>query len=145
MPLAQLNIGRALAPMDSPIMAAFAAALDEVNALAEASPGFLWRFKTDAGNATDYIATEDPLLLVNLSVWQDYASLEAFAYSGRHREFLMRRKEWFELPQQAHFVLWNVAEGEYPTPAQALERLAHLRAQGDSDYAFTPAYLRRRT
>ena len=36
--IAQLNIARAVAPLDSPVMVEFMAALDEINALADSAP-----------------------------------------------------------------------------------------------------------
>ena len=50
--LAQVNIARMLAPLDSAIMADFVARLDAINALADGSPGFVWRYQTAEGNAT---------------------------------------------------------------------------------------------
>ena len=136
-----MNVGRLIAPLDSPQIAPFVAALAEVNRLAEQSDGFLWRFQTDSGNATDYIATEDPLFLLNLSLWRDLPSLQAFVYQGLHRQFLNRRKEWFELPTEPILVLWHTPDGHIPTPEEGLERLHHLRRHGPSAYAFTPAWL----
>src|SRR4051812_47934207 len=94
--LAQVNIGRIRAPMDDPIMAEFAAALDEINALAEAALGFVWRLKGTNGNATEISAFPDPRVLVNLSVWRDVDALQAYAYRSAHGRFFARRQAWFE-------------------------------------------------
>ena len=47
--LAQLNIGRFRAPLDDPIMEGFRTQLDPINALADQSPGFVWRLQTEDG------------------------------------------------------------------------------------------------
>jgi hypothetical protein len=44
--LAQVNIARMRAPLDSPLLADFVADLDPVNATADTAPGFLWRLQT---------------------------------------------------------------------------------------------------
>jgi Domain of unknown function (DUF3291) len=49
--LAQINIARMVAPLTDPVMADFVANLKPINALAEASPGFVWRFQTEQGDA----------------------------------------------------------------------------------------------
>ena len=135
--IAQLNVARAVAPLDSPTLADFMAALDGVNALAEASPGFVWRLKSDSGNATDIRAGDDPQLIVNMSVWASVEALFAFVYRSAHNKVMVRRREWFEKPAEAYQVLWWVPAGHAPTLAEALARLAHLRAQGPSAHAFT--------
>lgn len=135
--LAQINVGRTRGPMDSPVMAEFAAALDEINALAEASPGFVWRFKTDNGNATEVKAYEDPLMLVNLSVWESVESLRNYAYRSAHGKFFARRAEWFESSAEAPFALWWIPAGQIPTVEEAVARLAELRARGPGPRAFT--------
>ena len=135
--LAQLNVGRALGPMDSDQMADFVANLDRINALAESSPGFVWRMVGDGNNATDLDLFGDPLTISNMSVWTDMAALGAYVYRSEHREIMVRRREWFEVPTEAFMVLWWTPEGHRPTPAQAVERLEHLRRQGPSAFAFT--------
>src|SRR5580658_5280321 len=83
-----------LAPMDSSVMAEFKANLDPINALAEATPGFVWRLQSDSGNATDIAYSEDPFELVNMSVWESIESLRDYAYKALHLEFFKRRAEW---------------------------------------------------
>lgn len=134
--LAELNIGRLHAPIDAPEIADFADALDEINALAEASPGFVWRLQTDEGNATGIKAFEDELTILNLSVWTSIESLADYVYRSAHTPFLRRRREWFERMEVA-VVLWWIPAGHTPTVAEALERLDHLRAHGPSAHAFT--------
>lgn len=135
--IAQFNIARAKAPLDSPLLADFMARLDEVNALAEASPGFVWRLKSDSGNATDIRAYDDPRMIVNLSVWRSIEALFDFTYKTSHTEVMNRRHEWFERPASAHLVLWWIAAGAVPSATEAMARLDHLATHGPSAAAFT--------
>ncbi|WP_445526339.1 DUF3291 domain-containing protein [Streptomyces cyslabdanicus] len=135
--LAQVNIARLNAPLDSPLLKDFVDALDPVNADADAADGFVWRLQNDSGNATDVAAFGDAWLIVNMSVWRDANALTAYMYRGRHREMLARRREFFERPTEAVTALWWVPAGHRPTVAEAEERLLHLRAHGPSEYAFT--------
>jgi hypothetical protein len=136
--LAQINVARLLAPIEAPETADFAAALAPVNAQADAAPGFVWRLQTDSGDATAVRASDDPLLIVNLTVWESVEALEAFAYrDDSHLAVLRRRREWFERPTEAATALWWVPAGHVPTLDEALARLAVLRARGPSPAAFT--------
>lgn len=134
--LAQLNIGTIKAPLDSPLMADFTNNLARINALAEASAGFVWRLKDDSGNATDYRPL-DPLTIVNMSVWRDLDALMQYVYQSEHVALMRRRREWFERMDTAFMVLWWVPAGHEPTVAEALERLEYLRANGESRAAFS--------
>jgi hypothetical protein len=135
--LAQLNIGRLAAPLDSAQLADFVAGLDPVNAQADAAPGFVWRLKDeDGGNATSFSISDDPMIIVNLSVWTDHRSLWNFVYSDAHRELLRRRREFFARMVEAYTVLWWVPAGHRPTVDEARERLDHLRRRGPGDHAF---------
>jgi hypothetical protein len=135
--LAQLNIGRLRAPVDSPLVAEFMEALDTINALAEASPGFVWRLQTEDGNATAVRPYEDDGILVNLSVWASVEALSDFVYHSHHTSYLRRRSEWFERMTQSIVVLWWVPAGHRPTIEEAVARLDDLRANGPSPSAFT--------
>jgi len=137
MQLAQLNIAKAKYPLDAPEIADFVENLDPINALAEASAGFIWRLQDDSGNATSISAMADPDMLVNMSVWQDIDSLKEFMYRTHHKEFLRRKKEWFHRLTEDSYVLWWVPAGHTPTVAEAMERLLYLRQHGDTPYAFT--------
>src|SRR5574341_824674 len=95
-PLAQVNIGRILAPLDGPIMAGFVARLDEINALADESPGLVWRLQTEEGNATDLRPYDDDRILVNMSVWESLEDLKAYVYKSVHAEVMRQRRQWFE-------------------------------------------------
>lgn len=136
--LAQLNIARALGETDDPVMAEFMANLDDINALAEDSPGFVWRLQTDEGDATSVRAFDDPLMLLNLTVWADVESLHAYVYDSGHVEFLRRRREWFEpvagLPVT---VMWWIRAGSIPTVDEAVAKLHALAENGSTPNAFT--------
>jgi hypothetical protein len=135
--IAQLNIGRMVADTEDPAVAEFMAALAPVNALAEASPGFVWRLQTADGNATAIRPFEDDRILVNMSVWESIEALAAFAYTGPHLDYLRRRLEWFERSSGRSTVLWWVAEGHIPTVEEAKARLELLERQGPTPEAFT--------
>jgi hypothetical protein len=135
--LAQLNVARLSAPLDSAQLADFVAGLEPVNAAAEAAPGFVWRLKDDAAdNATAFSIYDDPMIIVNMSVWTGHQALWDFVYDDDHRSILRRRREFFEPMKQAFTVLWWVPRAHEPTVAEARERLDHLRANGPSEYAF---------
>ena len=136
--LAQVNIGRFRAPIDDPIMEGFRTALDPVNALADASPGFVWRLQTEDGNATavrPYAA--DDLMAINLSVWESLESLQQFVYKSHHVHTLRGRSQWFEPIEGPILALWWIPAGHIPTVAEATERLAGLKAHGPTPRAFT--------
>jgi heme-degrading monooxygenase HmoA len=135
--LAQLNIGVIRGPMDSPIMADFAANLDRINALADRSPGFVWRLQTEDGDATAIRPFDNANMLVNMSVWQDLESLKAYVYASAHAEIMRRRRTWFERMNEAYLVLWWVAKGHRPTIAEAIDKLERLRTIGATPEAFT--------
>ena len=138
--LAQLNIARPAAPLDSARLADFVAGLEPVNALADAAPGFVWRLKDGdgdgGGNATSFEIYDDPMLLVNLSVWTSRQALWDFVYGDAHASFLRRRREFFEPMAEAYTVLWWMPAGRRPTVAEARERLDRLREHGPSAFAF---------
>src|SRR5919202_1411701 len=124
--LAQVNIALLREPLDSPLLADFVAALDPINALADASPGFVWRLQTEDGNATAIRAFDDDTM-VNMSVWESLAALRSFVYSNRaHLDVMRRRREWFVTHAEAFQVLWWVPAGHIPSVAEAEERLLLL-------------------
>lgn len=137
MHLAQLNIAKAKATLDDPLMQECMDNLDPVNAIAEASPGFIWRLKDENGDATSIQVFDNPRLIVNMSVWESIDSLKDFMFKTHHLNFLKRKNEWFEKINEANHVLWWVAVGHVPTVVEAKERLLYLREQGESDHAFT--------
>ncbi|SHF50543.1 protein of unknown function [Jatrophihabitans endophyticus] len=133
--LAQANVARLRHPVGDPRVAGFVAALDRVNHLADHAPGFVWRHVAEHGHVA--VSDEDPLVVLNISVWRDYPALHAFTYRSHHGHFTRRRAEWFERLPQPSTVLWWVAAGTHPTPADALARLAHLRRHGPTPSAFS--------
>lgn len=135
--LAQLNIGKLIHPIDHPDIAGFADNLDRINALAEASKGFVWRLKDESGNATDIHAFGDPLIIVNMSVWETLEDLKVFVYKSDHMEILRKRSLWFEKMPSAHMVLWWVRKGHIPTIDEAKLRLNRLDNMGESQEAFS--------
>jgi heme-degrading monooxygenase HmoA len=137
MRIAQLNIALPVAPLDGPELAGFVAALEPVNALADAAPGFVWRLQTEDGDATAVRGFGDDRLIVNMSVWESLEALGAFVYSGPHREVLVQRRQWFARMGEAFQVLWWVPDGVRPSVADAEQRLDHLRAHGPTPHAFT--------
>jgi hypothetical protein len=135
--IAQLNVGRTLAPAHSPQLAAFMAALDRINAQADGTRGFVWRLQSASGNATDILVSADPNFLVNMSVWETLEALFDYVYRSAHTQVMVKRRQWFEKPTQAYMVLWWVPAGHLPSTAEALERLERLRRHGPSPHAFT--------
>lgn len=135
--LAQVNIAIPRAPLDSALLADFMAALDPINALADANPGFVWRLQAGDGNATTIRAFDDDRLIVNLSVWQSLDALRMFAFTGAHAAVMRRRREWFERMAEAHTALWWVPAGHIPNVSEAEARLRLLREHGPSPAAFT--------
>src|SRR5260370_2965730 len=117
--LAQVNIGRMRGELESAVMAGFVARLDEINALADCSPGFVWRLQTEAGNATYLRPYDDARILFNLSVWQDLPSLKDYAHRTAHAELLRDRRNWFEHFAGAYAALWWVPAGHIPSVDEA--------------------------
>ncbi|MEE4192577.1 MAG: DUF3291 domain-containing protein [Halieaceae bacterium] len=134
--LAQLNIAQMRTPFEDPSMQDFVDNLDRINALADASLGFVWRLEDEEGNATAYRPFGDDLL-VNLSVWEDLESLKSFVFQSAHADIMKRRGEWFDRMPQAYLVLWWVPAGHRPTEQEAGEKLELLRSQGPTPDAFT--------
>ena len=141
--VAQVNVGRLVAPLDSPRLADFMANLDPVNAVADAAPGFVWRLQTEDGNSTALRAFEDDAegadggILINMSVWETVDDLAAFVYGDAHLAVLRRRREWFERLKDIYAAAWWVPRGHIPAIQEAEERVKHLRAHGPTPYAFT--------
>jgi hypothetical protein len=136
--LAQANIGRIRAPMDDPIMEGFRSQLEPINALADRSEGFVWRLQTEAGDATALRPfPDDDRMLINMSVWESFESLQQFVYRSAHIGPLRDRKEWFEPLAGPILVLWWIPAGHIPTVEEAKNRLAFLAANGPTPQAFT--------
>jgi len=135
--IAQINIARLRAPLDDPLLAGFVARLDEINALADGMPGFVWRLQTDGGDATALRPYDDDMILVNMSVWKTPEQLREYVYRSMHVEVMKQRKSWFERFDGMYYALWWVPAGHIPTVQEARERLEHLRVHGESADAFS--------
>lgn len=135
--LAQINIARARAPMDDAMMQGFVDRLDEINALADTSRGFVWRLQTEEGNATYLRPFDDERILVNMSVWESLEALKEYVYKTAHAELLRDRRSWFDKFDGAMLALWWVEAGHIPTIDEAKERLARLETHGPTPFAFT--------
>jgi len=133
--LAQLNVARMKAPLESPEMAEFVARLEDINRLADQAPGFIWRLQSDAGDATALRPIGEDVL-VNMSLWKDAESLADFVYRSAHSAVMRRRREWFERLAEVYLVLWWVPAGHTPTIAEAIARLDVLRRHGPGPDAF---------
>ncbi|MFY0614758.1 MAG: DUF3291 domain-containing protein [Hyphomicrobiaceae bacterium] len=138
--LAEFNTGVLRHDWDDPRIADFADGLDQVNAVAARSPGFVWRLPDDAMEAAQLDPAGplggNPRTASTLSVWRDVASLEHFVWHTLHKRFYDRRHDWFAPDQGLRLVLWHVAIGHHPTIAEAASRLAHLDTHGDTPTAF---------
>ena len=134
--LAQINIGRLIAPIDDPKIAEFVAQLEPVNALADRAPGFVWRLKSESGNATDIAYNDDPFVIVNMSVWESPEALQDFAYRSDHIKVSRDRAKWFEKMDKPNYCLWWVPAGHVPSVAEGRERLEHYQTHGATPYSF---------
>ena len=134
--LAQVNIGRIVAPLDDEQLQDFVGGLEPINALADAAPGFVWRLQDDTGDATGIHVFDDDLLLINLSVWASVEALREFVYRTDHVEYLRRRRDWFEPAAEAFLALWWVPAGTVPSPHEAADRVEHHRVHGPTPLAF---------
>jgi len=135
--LAVFNIGRPVAPLDSPQLRPFMDGLDAINALAEQSPGFVWRYTAEGTNNATAARPIDGEIIVNFGVWQSRQHLWDFVYRSQHLDFLRRRRDWFQHLDEPYLVLWWVPAGHIPSMDEALARLECLRQDGPTSEAFT--------
>lgn len=137
--LGQINVGTARYDLDDPRMDGFMSRLDAVNAIAEKSPGFVWRLQSGQGNATDIVLRPDePRFIVNMSVWRDFESFEAYVFSEPHLSIMKDRRSWFEKHDGSPYACmwWQPADAPMPTGEEGLERLALLAEKGPTPAAF---------
>jgi hypothetical protein len=134
--LAHFNAARLRAPLDDPATAGFVAGLDPINALADRSPGFVWRLADGpVGNTT---VTPVDGVIATLTVWESLEALRAFTYQSEHLDYLRRRHDWFvSLGYRASLVLWWIPAGTIPTPQEGVTRLRRLGEHGPTPEAFT--------
>lgn len=135
--LAQINIAKMKAPLDSPVMAEFVENLDPINLLAEKSHGFIWRLKEENNNASSIRVYDDDFIIVNLSVWENLESLFRFVYNSNHAEIFKKRRDWFEKMKEMHMALWYTPSDQIPTVAEAVQRLDFLQRNGETPYSFS--------
>lgn len=135
--LAQVNIAKAKAAMDTEVMKEFSDNLDPINSIAESSAGFIWRLKDESGNATDIQPYDNPDIIINMSVWESVDALKNFMFKTHHLDFLKRKKEWFESISEANYALWWVTVRHQPTIEEAKARLLHLQQHGETVQAFS--------
>lgn len=135
--LAQVNIGRARAALDSPVMKGFMDQLDAINALADRSPGFVWRLQTEEGDATSLNVFGDERIIINMSVWESLESLQQYVYSGDHLQVLKDKKNWFEKMPGPSLALWWIPAGEIPTIEDAKRALDAIGSDGPTSAAFS--------
>ncbi len=135
--IAQMNIARMRAPLEDPMMVGFVAKLEEINKLADDSPGFVWRFQSEGGDATYLRPYDDDRILFNMSVWASVDTLKSYVYKSAHSEVMRNRREWFEKISDAYSVLWWIKAGAIPSVREAKLRLEYLQKNGPSTHAFT--------
>lgn len=135
--IAELNVAYRKYELNDPRFAGFVNNLERINALAERSPGFVWRLKDDTvGNATELQVGDDLTLIPNLSVWESVDDLERFTFGTVHAQIYKLREHWFKPMQERHFVMWHVPVGYQPTLEEAMAKLAQINADGPSDDVF---------
>lgn len=138
--IAQINIARMVAPVDSDTMSGFTSRLDEINALADVADGFVWRLQTEEGDATDIRPFDDDMIIINMSVWENMEALHNYTYKTVHVELLKERKNWFHKLSTPHMAIWYIPAGHIPTPHEAQAKLALIGEHGASPLAFTFAH-----
>jgi hypothetical protein len=145
--LAQINIGRLVAPVDDPQVAEFVAGLEPINALADRAPGFVWRLQSDSGNATDIAYNDDPFMIVNMSVWESIAALRNFTYRSDHVRFLRDRAKWFVKMDKPIYCLWWVPVGHHPSVREGREGWSTIRRMAPRRFrsGFRSSFRSRRT
>ncbi|MFN8528936.1 MAG: DUF3291 domain-containing protein [Anaerolineae bacterium] len=135
--IAQINVARRLAPLNDPVMAEFVAQLDKINALADISPGFVWRLKENLNDPTSIHVFEDEYILINMSVWESIDTLYQYAYYSAHADVFRKRSDWFSRLGKPNMALWWVPANHQPSELEGKTRLEHLQTHGASAYAFT--------
>lgn len=137
--LAELNVGRLIAPIDDPLVAEFKNNVERINGLGKRMPGFVWMMEGSGEGAvgnTGTVMTEDPKFVFNLTVWETPEQLETFVFGTLHKQFFKRREEWFIVLGEMHFVMWWIPKGHTPSYEEAMERLEDYRKNGPSERAF---------
>lgn len=144
MHLAQVNIAWLHAGIDDPIMSGLASRVDEMNQLAEASKGFVWRLKgSEISNEdldvfnSDFPGFRRDRFFYNMSVWETLEDLRDYTFGTDHAEMLNNRRQWVDHIEGASVALWWIPAGHRPDVAESAERLRSIRIHGPTDFAFT--------
>lgn len=135
--IATANAAQMRGSYDDPVMAGFVAYLEPLNALADRSPGFVWRLQDENGDATSIRLFDDPLVLFNMSVWESIDSLQDYVYKSNHVKAVQQRGDWFKPPSRPPFVVWWIPAGHIPEPEEGRQRLQQLWDNGPTAQAFT--------
>lgn len=138
--VAHLNVARLRFPPGDPRVAGFVDNVPRVNAIAERSSGFIWRYIDETAAVGDGIRYEaldaDPCLAISLSLWNSVGDLWHFANKTVHGGFLRRRAEWFEPWSGPNYVVWDHDGETRPTLDDGWHRLRHLAEHGPSAHAY---------
>lgn len=135
--LAEANIGRARYTYDQPEFADFVENLDRINALADAAPGFVWRYVQVDEQEAGRDVFGDQSILFNMSLWESRAALMDYVYGSEHVDFVRRRADWFIPMDRPIMALWWQPAGRIPTVTEAKHRLERLAHSGPTADAFT--------
>lgn len=124
--LAQVNVSRLLAPLDTPLLADFVDRLADVNAAGEGAPGFPWCLQGEGGDATDVQAFGWDVAgshgtIVNLTPWTSPRSLVDFVFSPVHLTVMCRWRTWFHRVAEATTALWWVPDVGASSVADAVD------------------------
>lgn len=135
--LAQTNIGVAKYSYEDSQFAGFVSELDRINALADTSPGFVWRFVQEDENEAGRDVFADESVLFNMSMWESREALMNYVYHTEHVDILRKRADWFIPQDRPILALWWQPAGTIPTVVEARHRLDRLAQAGPTEDAFT--------
>jgi hypothetical protein len=144
--LAQVNIARTLAPFGDEAMAGLVNRIVEINALAEGSPGFVWRYQPPEEGShwfapfEDYFVPFDPArFFFNMSIWESLEHLQHYIHRTAHVELLREKAQWMAEFDKAALALWWIRVGQIPSVLEARARLAAIDERGPTVEAFNLA------
>lgn len=137
MHVAQFNVVRFKFPPGHVALRTFEENVARINAIAEASPGFVWRYVEAGTRDVEFVQFVDGSFLGALSVWESIEALKAFVYGKAHLEMMRRKAEWMSNMAERSYVLWHVERGIQPRPEEGWKRLVHFRENSDSAMSFS--------
>ena len=144
--LAHFNWATLRGDWGSEVVAGFQNAVEKVNALADRSPSFVWRYAGDEATAAARIGwpmfVENSRIIASFSVWQAPGAFEDYVLKTVHGAFRRRSDEWFEPATGVNVALWWVPVGHTPSVSEAREKVETLQSEGPSETVFTFADLR---